>query len=107
MGKESTHLSKEQKRLTIRIEYLESQGMAEPNCWLSVSRRKGKKGTLVYWRLNRKTSAGTATEHLGGEDSEKYQEVKGLVDRRNEVTELRSQLHLVEQCLERQRNWEG
>lgn len=107
MGKMSRGLLNERDRIAAEIARLEKMGLAEQNCWLSTSRRKRGDEVKIYWRLNRKVGKKTETEYLGTQESEKYQEIKPMIDRRNEVTELRSQLHLIEQCLERQRNWEG
>ena len=108
MGKQSRGLLNERDRIVNRIEELEEMGVAESGCWLSPTKRKQKSGKVkVYWRLNTETPAGTKTQHLGDENSDKYKEVAPLIERRNEVTELNIQLGLLEELLDRQQNWEG
>lgn len=99
----SEHLTREYQRLTKCLQTLQQQGIAPVDSWLSPNRRQNTKGGVrVYWRLNHKTDEGTVSDYLGVEGSLQHREWVGRIERRNQVSELKMQLQLLNQLIERQ-----
>ena len=95
-------LQQEYQRLNERLQTLQQQGVAPIDTWLSPNRRQSKKGVRVYWRLNTKTEHGTVTDYLGIEGSIQHREWVGRIERRNQATELRVQMKLLNELMNRQ-----
>ena len=96
-------LKQEYQRLNQCLQELQQQGIAPTDSWLSPNRRQTKKGGVrVYWRLNHKTEHGTVTDYLGIEGSIQHREWVGRIERRNQVSELKMQMQLLDQLMNRQ-----
>ena len=98
----SEHLINEYNRLNERLQALQQQGIAPENVWLSPNYRETKKGIRTYQRLNTKTERGTATKHLGVSGCIKHRDWQAKIDRRNEASELKLQMKLLNQLMGRQ-----
>ena len=95
-------LTQEYHRLNNRLQTLQQQGIAPENTWLSPNRRQSKKGIRTYWRVNTKTEHGTVTDYLGIEGCVQHLAWDAKIVRREEASELKIQLRLLNELINRQ-----
>ncbi len=98
----SPYLLAEQERLLQLIGAIQASGSVAPtNVWISPA----PKGDRLYYKLSSKNPK-CKNLHLGKAGSDKYQDWKARIQRREALTELEQQLSLLQVLIDRQRSRE-